>query len=229
MSPSVAGGSERVPMRFWSTTVGKKAVMAVTGVVLFGYVIAHMLGNLQIFLPRGATRLDNYAALLHSHPTLLWAARMFLLLMLAMHILAYMQLGTRKLHARPIGYVKKRAAGSSIASRTMYWSGPFIAAYVVYHILHLTTGTVHPDFQEGQVYRNVVTGFQNQIVASVYIVAIALLCMHLYHGLWSWLQSLGLNHPRYTPIARRTAAMVAILIAAGYIAVPVAVMTGYLK
>lgn len=229
MSPSVAEGSERVSMRFWSATIGKKAVMAVTGVVLFGYVIGHMLGNLQIFLPNGARKLDDYAAFLHRYPAFLWSVRSFLLLMLALHILAYLQLGTRKLHARPIGYVKKRAAGSSIASRTMYWSGPFIAAYVVYHILHLTTGTVHPDFREGQVYMNVVYGFQNTAVAIVYIVAIILLCLHLYHGLWSWLQSLGFHHPRRTPLLKRAASVVAIVIAAGYIAIPVAVMTGLLK
>src|ERR1700730_16734891 len=113
MSASTAGLSERVPTRFWSTTVGKKAVMAVSGVVLFGYVIVHMLGNLQVFLPDGANRLDEYAAMLHSHPKFLWSVRSFLILMLALHILAYVQLGARKLHARPIGYVKKRAAGSS--------------------------------------------------------------------------------------------------------------------
>src|SRR5260370_26593633 len=171
MSASAAGLSERVPTRFWSTTIGKKAVMAVTGVVLFGYVIAHMLGNLQVFLPNGANRLDCYSAFLHRYPAVLWSVRSFLLLMLALHILAYLQLGARKLHARPIGYVKKRAAGSSLASRTMYWSGPFIAAYVVYHILHLTTGTLHPDFPEGQVYKNAVYGLQNNAVALGYSVA----------------------------------------------------------
>jgi succinate dehydrogenase / fumarate reductase cytochrome b subunit len=228
MSASVAGLSERLPMPFWSTTIGKKAVMAVSGVVLFGYVIAHMLGNLQIFLPNGAKRLDDYAAFLHRYPALLWSVRSFLILMLVLHVLAYLQLGTRKLRARPIGYVKKRAAGSSLASRTMYWSGPFIAAYVVYHILHLTAGSVHPHFEEGQVYNNVVLGFQNNAVAIVYIVAIVLLCLHLYHGLWSWFQSLGIHHPRYTPLLKRAASVLAILIAAGYIAVPVAVMAGYL-
>ena len=229
MSASAAGLSDPLPTGFWNTTVGKKAVMAVSGVVLFGYVIVHMLGNLQVFLPDGARRLDEYAAMLHSHPKFLWSVRSFLLLMLALHVLGYVQLGTRKLHARPIGYVKKRAAGSSLASRTMYWSGPFIALYVVYHILHLTTGTVHPEFREGQVYMNVIWAFQNKLVAIVYIVAIGLLCMHLFHGLWSWLQSLGISQPRYTPLIKRAASVLAILIAAGYIAVPVAVMTGYLK
>lgn len=200
--------------------------MAVTGVVLFGYVIGHLIGNLQILLPNGRENINSYAALLHSSPKLLWAVRIFLLAMVGLHILAYVQLGTRKLHARPIGYVKKRAVRSSLASRTMYWSGPFIAAYVIYHILHLTTGTLHPGYREGDVYYNVVSAFQSIPVALIYIVAILLLCMHLFHGLWSWIQSLGFHHPRYTPALKRAAAIVAILIAAGYISIPVAVMTG---
>jgi succinate dehydrogenase / fumarate reductase cytochrome b subunit len=226
MSASAIGLSGRASAGFWSSTVGKKAVMAVTGVVLFGYVIGHLVGNLQIFLPNGRESINHYAVLLHTYPAALWAVRIFLLAMIGLHIAAYMQLGTRKLQARPIGYVKKKSVGSSLAARTMYWSGPFIAAYVIYHILHLTTGTLHPGFREGDVYDNVVTGFQSYPVAIVYIVAILLLCMHLYHGLWSWIQSLGLHHPRYSPLLKRVAAVVAILIAAGYISIPVAVMTG---
>src|SRR5690242_12365747 len=103
MNATAAGLPERAPARLWNSTVGKKAVMAITGVVLFGYVIAHMLGNLQIFLPNGAQRLDDYAAFLHRYPAVLWAVRSFLILMLALHVLSYIQLGTRKLHARPIG------------------------------------------------------------------------------------------------------------------------------
>lgn len=209
--------------------MGKKAVMAITGIVLFLYVAGHLIGNLQIFLPDGRESINHYAVLLHTYPVLLWAVRSFLILMIVLHIWAYVQLGTRKLKARPIGYVKKRAVGSSFASRTMYWSGPFIAVYIIYHILHLTTGTVHPDFREGDVYDNVVSGFQSYPVSTAYIIAIILLCMHLYHGLWSWCQSLGLDHPRYTPALKRAAALVAILIAAGYISIPVAVMIGVLS
>jgi succinate dehydrogenase / fumarate reductase cytochrome b subunit len=226
MSASAISLSGRASASFWNSTVGKKAVMAITGVLLFGYVIGHLIGNLQIFLPNGREDINHYAVLLHTYPALLWSVRIVLLFILGLHILAYMQLGTRKLQARPIGYVKKRAVGSNFASRTMYWSGPFIAAYVIYHILHLTTGTVHPGFREGDVYDNVVSGFQSYPVAIVYIIAIILLCMHLYHGLWSWIQSLGFHHPRYTPALKRAAAVVAILIAAGYISIPVAVMTG---
>lgn len=229
MGASAIGLGDRRSARFWNTTVGKKAVMAITGVVLFGYVIGHLLGNLQIFLPNGRESINRYAVMLHTYPALLWGVRSFLILMIVLHIWAYMQLGLRKVDARPVGYVKKRAAGSNIASRTMYWSGPFIAFYIIYHILHLTTGTVHPDFHEGDVYGNVVNGFRSYAVSITYIVAIIFLCLHLYHGLWSWLQSLGLHHPRYTPVLKRAAALVAIFIAVGYISIPVAVLAGLLS
>ena len=229
MSASAIDFPADVPERSRASTIGAKAVMAVTGIVLFGYVIGHLLGNLQIFLPNAKEDLRNYAAMLHRYPALLWSVRIFLLIMLGLHIWSYIALGTRKLKARPIKYAKKRAVGSSLASRTMYWSGPFIAAYVVYHILHLTTGTAHPDFLEGDPYDNVVFGFRSYAVSTVYIIAIILLCMHLYHGLWSWLQSLGLHHPRYSVFLRRVAAVIAILIAVGYISIPVAVLTGLVQ
>jgi succinate dehydrogenase / fumarate reductase cytochrome b subunit len=229
MSATAIGLSDRAAARFWNTTVGKKAVMAVTGIILFGYVILHLFGNLQIFLPNGRENINHYALLLHTYPTLLWAVRVFLILAIVLHIWSYIDLGTRKLKARPVGYVKKRAAGSSIAARTMYWSGPFIAAYVIYHILHFTTGTAYGQgFEEGKVYENVVGAFRQPAISAIYIVAIIFLCLHLYHGLWSWLQTLGLHHPRYSPMFRRAAALIAILIAAGYISIPVAVMTGLL-
>lgn len=229
MSASAIDLASGAPTRFRISTVGVKAVMAITGVILFVYVVGHLLGNLQIFLPNGKEDLRNYSALLHRYPALLWFVRALLLAALGLHMWSYAVLGMRKLKARPVGYVKKKAVGSSFASRTMYWSGPFIAAYVVYHILHLTTGTVHPDFLEGDPYDNVVIGFRYYPVAIVYIIAIVLLCMHLYHGLWSWLQSLGLSHPRYTPFLKRAAAVIAILIAAGYISIPIAVLTGLVQ
>lgn len=228
MSASAAGLTDRTAARFYDSTIGKKAVMAVSGVVLFVFVVGHLIGNLQIYSP-DHEKINHYAVLLRSMPTLLWAVRAILLVMVVLHIWASIQLGIRKAEARPIGYVKKKAAGSSYASRTMYWSGPIIAAFVIYHILHFTTGTVHPDFQEGDVYANVVNGFRVIPVSVAYIVAMVLLCMHLYHGLWSWLQSLGVHHPRYTPMLRRAAAALAILIAAGNISIPVAVMTGLVK
>ncbi len=148
MSAPAAGIPGRRAARFYDSTVGKKFVMAISGIVLFGYVIAHLLGNLQIFM--GPAQINRYAALLHSSPPLLWIARIVLLIMVGLHIWSSLQLALRKWDARPIGYVKKRAVGSSYASRTMYWSGPIIAAFVIYHLMEFTFGTGGTPYRELQ-------------------------------------------------------------------------------
>jgi succinate dehydrogenase / fumarate reductase cytochrome b subunit len=224
MSAPAVGLPDRRAPRFYDSTVGKKVVMAVSGVVLFGYVVAHLLGNLQIFI--GPDQINHYAALLHASPPLLWTARTFLLVMLFLHIWSSFQLALRKWDARPEAYVKKRAVGSSYASRTMYWSGPIVFIFVVYHILHFTVGVGGTEYIELHPYENVVHGFRNPLVAGFYIVAMILLCTHLYHGLWSMFQTLGVNHPRYTPWLRRGAAVFATLIAIGEISIPIAVLMG---
>jgi succinate dehydrogenase / fumarate reductase, cytochrome b subunit len=213
--------------RFYDSTVGKKAVMAVSGCILFLFVIGHLIGNLQIY--EGAGKINQYSAFLHSMPALLWAVRITLLAMVILHVWSSFQLGLRNLEARPAAYVKQKPTGSSYASRTMYWSGSIILAFVIYHLLDFTFGTVNPSFEEGNVYANVVASFQLIPVSAFYIFAMLLLCLHLYHGLWSMFQSLGINHPRYTPILRRGAAAIATLIAVGNISIPVAVMAGLVK
>ena len=216
-------------LRFWQTTVGKKAIMAVTGVILFGFVVGHLLGNLQIYLP--PEKINHYSATLRSFPSLLWGARITLLIAVGLHIWSSFELWLLQRAARPIDYVKKVNVHSTYASRTMLWSGPIIAAFVIFHLLHLTFGTVHPGgpFDEHNVYNNVVTGFQVWPVSLFYIIAMILLCYHLYHGLWSMLQSLGYSHPVYTPWLKLFAKIVAILIAAGNISIPVAVLAGFIK
>jgi succinate dehydrogenase / fumarate reductase cytochrome b subunit len=209
--------------RFYQASIGKKVVMALTGIVLFGFVVGHLLGNLQIYL--GRERLNNYATALHGTPSLLWAIRVLLLCCLALHIIASIQLTKLKQDARPIGYIKRKDVQASYASRTMMWSGPIILAFVIYHLMDFTFGTVHPKFQELDVYANVIYGFRRVPVAAAYIVAMVLLGMHLYHGLWSMFQSLGVNHPRYTPIFKRFAAIATAFIVIGNISIPVAVMT----
>jgi succinate dehydrogenase / fumarate reductase cytochrome b subunit len=187
--------------------------------------VGHLAGNLQVFL--GAERMDNYAAFLHATPTLLWPVRALLLVCIVLHIVASIQLTRLKQEARPVGYVKKEAIASSYASRTMMWSGPIVAAFVVYHILDLTTGAANtPQFRELRAYENLVYSFRRIPVSGFYIVAMVLLGMHLYHGLWSIFQSVGFSHPRYTPAIKRAAAWVAILLMAGFISIPIAVMTG---
>ena len=201
--------------------------MAVSGCILFLFVVGHLIGNLQIY--EGPEKLNRYAVLLRSMPALLWGVRTVLLAMVLLHIWSSVQLAGRNIAARPVGYRIKKATGSSYASRTMYWSGPIILVFVIYHLLDFTFGQVNPHFQPGNVYGNVVASFQLIPVAVFYIIAMLLLCLHLYHGLWSMFQSLGIAHPRYTPMLRRGAAVVALLIAIGNISIPVAVLSGWVK
>ena len=212
---------------FYSSTVGKKAVMAVSGAILFLFVLGHLAGNLQIY--EGPDKLNNYSRFLHSMPALLWGARITLLVMVALHIWSSIILALRNYEARPIGYVRKKATSSSYASRTMYWSGPIILAFVIYHLLDFTFGTVNPNYQEGNVYANVIASFRVVPISAFYIAAMLALCLHLYHGLWSMFQSLGFYQPRYTPALRRGAAILAILIAAGNISIPVSVLAGWVR
>ncbi|HWR13691.1 MAG TPA: succinate dehydrogenase cytochrome b subunit [Terriglobales bacterium] len=215
--------------RFWQTTVGKKAIMAVTGIILFGFVVGHLLGNLQVF--QGPEKLDQYAVTLRKLGPLLWATRIVLLLSVILHIWSSFQLWLLHREARPVQYVKKANLHSTYASRTMYWSGPIILAFVIYHLLHFTFGVVHPGgpFEHGKVYQNVVTGFQVWPVSVFYIIAMIMLCYHLYHGLWSMFQTLGFSHPVYSPVIQNLAKVIAILIAVGNISIPVAVMAGFIK
>jgi len=201
--------------------------MAVSGLVLFLFVIGHLIGNLQIY--EGPEKLNNYAKFLRSIPAALWTVRITLLVMVLLHIWSSVQLALLKFDARPTGYIMKKATQSSYASRTMYWSGPIILAFVIYHLLDFTFGTLNPNFQEGNVYANVVASFKLIPVSVFYIIAMLLLCMHLYHGLWSMFQSLGFAHPRYTPLLKRSAAVVAILIAAGNISIPLSVLIGLVR
>ncbi|HYL37037.1 MAG TPA: succinate dehydrogenase cytochrome b subunit [Bryobacteraceae bacterium] len=213
--------------RFYTSTIGKKAVMAVSGCILFLFVVGHLIGNLQIY--EGSEKLNRYAVFLRSLPAALWGVRIVLLVMVTLHVWSSVQLALRNLEARPVGYVKKKPTESTYASRTMYWSGPIILAFVIYHLLDFTFGKVNPHFQPGNVYGNVVASFQVIPVSAFYIVAMLLLGLHLYHGLWSMFQSLGFSHPRYTPVLRRAAAVAAILIAAGNISIPVSVLAGIVR
>ena len=198
--------------QFYTAPIGKKVVMAITGAILFGFVLGHMAGNLQVFLGREA--FDHYAVMLRTIPELLWGVRIVLLVSVILHIVA------------AVGYKKRKAVESSYASRTMMWSGPIVAAFLVYHLLHFTFGAVHPSFEEGHVYDNVIAGFRVIPVSIAYIVAMVLLGMHLNHGVWSMFQSLGVSNPRYSAGLRRFANIFSILVTLGFISVPLAVMTG---
>jgi succinate dehydrogenase / fumarate reductase, cytochrome b subunit len=221
-------------VRFYEAPLGKKAVMALTGIVLFLYVVGHLLGNLQIF-SSNHEQINNYAAFLHnpSNVVPLWAIRTFLLVCVIAHITASIQLWMQNRAARPVAYFKKDDVPTSYAARTMKWSGIIVGLFIIFHVLHLTVGAVVPIQEiapnQPDVRANVISGFQNIWISGFYIVAMILLCMHLYHGLWSLFQSLGFSHPRYTPILKNGAAAVAILIAIGNISIPIAVLTGILS
>jgi succinate dehydrogenase / fumarate reductase, cytochrome b subunit len=238
-----AAGKHREPMpanpalALWSTAVGKKVVMAVTGVILVGFVIAHMLGNLKIFL--GQEAIDKYALFLREvgeplfpYEVLLWAARIILLISVVLHIVAAVELTRMNWAARPQNYTAKKALASTYASRTMRYSGVIVGLFVVYHLLHFTAGLVGyapGQFGHLKVYSNVVAGFSVWYVSLFYILAMAALCLHLDHGIWSMFQTLGLNNNRAISALRTIARAVAILVFAGFISVPVAVLAGWVQ
>ena len=201
--------------------------MAVTGAVLFGFLILHMLGNLQVFL--GPEVMNHYAETLHGNVPLLWGTRIVLLVSVLLHTWAALQLSALKNAARPVAYVKPANVQATTGSRTMMLSGPVIALFVIGHLLHLTTGTLHPQFVELRAYENVIYGFSNPIASLLYIVAMILVGFHLSHGIWSMFQSLGFSHPRYTPIIKKVAAVFSWVLIAGFISVPVAVLAGLLR
>jgi succinate dehydrogenase / fumarate reductase cytochrome b subunit len=207
--------------------------MAVTGIVLYGFVLGHMLGNLKTF--QGAEKLDSYAEWLRDvgapalpHEGALWIFRIVILVAVALHVWSAWMVTRSKRRARPERYAVRRTVQLDWASRTMGWSGVIILAYIVFHLLHLTIGweAIHPSFEHGEVYANLVAGLENPLVAGFYILAVGLLGFHLYHGLWSMFQTLGLNHPRYNAWRRYFAIAFAVVISLGFMAVPIAILTG---
>jgi succinate dehydrogenase / fumarate reductase cytochrome b subunit len=221
------GGRALRPLALWRSAIGKKALMAATGLVLFLYVVVHMLANLQAFA--GAARLDRYAAQLRVFPALLWTARIVLLLAVVVHVVAGVELWSERRRARPVPYRDLAPVGTTPASRTMIWSGLLVLGFVLYHLLDLTFGVANPDFREGQVFHNVVVSFGRGAAVLFYVAAVAGLGFHLWHGLFSALQSLGASSRAFTPGIKRAAAAVATLLAVGFSAVPLAVLFGLVR
>jgi succinate dehydrogenase / fumarate reductase cytochrome b subunit len=220
----------------WGTMVGQKVVMAVTGVILVGFVIGHMLGNLKIFM--GPEAINHYARFLREvgeplvpYEFLLWVARIILLVCVGLHIMAAVGLTRVNWAARPQGYDTKRSLAATYASLTMRATGVLLVVFIIYHLLHMTAGVV--GFQPGQfhhlsVYKNALAGFSVWYVTLFYVLAMAALCLHLDHGIWSMLQTLGLNNARATPALRAVSRVLAIILFAGFCAVPIAVFAGWL-
>jgi len=198
--------------------------MAVSGFVLAGFVVVHLAGNLQIFF--GPERFNDYARSLRDLPALVWTARAVLLVMVSLHIWSTVQLAVVKSDARPVRYARHETAASTYASRTMYMSGPILAAFVIYHLMQFTFGVGGTYYDPRDAYGNVIAGFRNAPIAVFYILAMALLCLHLRHGLWSIFQTLGFHHPRYTPRLRAAAMLAALLVFFGFVSIPVAVLSG---
>jgi succinate dehydrogenase / fumarate reductase cytochrome b subunit len=215
--------------RLFSSTIGKKAVMAATGLVLYGFVVVHMIGNLQVYL--GPEAINAYGVFLHGflHGQGLYLARAVLLVAVLLHLWAALSLTLQNASARPVGYREWQARESTYASRTMAWTGPLLLAFILYHLAHFTTGDAHPEFVPGDVYRNMIVGFQNPFASAFYILAMLALGLHMYHGFWSMLQTLGLSQPRWNRVRRPLAALLAFGVVAGNISIPVAVLTGVLQ
>lgn len=222
------------PTRFWRTSVGQKAVMAVTGAILLLYLVVHMLGNLKIFL--GETALDQYGHWLRTigEPLLpygwfLWLLRGVLTVSVVLHIAAAARLAVRSRAAR-------RGRGSSrplhvrgtYAARTMRWGGVIIALFVVYHVLDITVGTLNPDYVAGHPYHNLTADFRLWFVAAFYTLAMAALALHIRHGLWSGMQTLGLAAGRER-VVRATSTAVAVVVCGGFVVVPWSILLGFVR
>ncbi len=214
--------------------IGAKLLMAVTGVILFLFVIGHLLGNLKVF--QGPEHFNAYAEGLRTagapflaRGQLLWAVRVVLLVSLFVHIWAAVVVTRASWRARPVGYHRLEPVETTYAARTMRWGGVIIFFYVAYHLLDLTFGRVNPSFVAGDVYHNLVTSFQRWPVSAAYIAAMVVVGLHVYHGLWSACQTLGVNRAPTVRWRRGIAGTIAGLIAAGYIAIPVTVLAGIVR
>lgn len=214
---------------FLSSTIGRKVVMAVTGLLLVGFVFVHMIGNLLLY--QGPEAINGYGRFLHDflHGWGIWIARAVLLGAVALHVGSAASLAREELAARPVGYRQWKPKRSTYASRTMRWSGVIVLSFIVYHLLHFTTGGVHPEFVRGEVYRNVVIGFSSWPVALFYMISMILLGLHLRHGVWSLFQSLGVSHPRYLAAAQAGATAFSTVIVLGNVSFPLSVLFGLVR
>jgi succinate dehydrogenase / fumarate reductase cytochrome b subunit len=217
---------------FFGSSIGKKWIVAATGLMLVGYVVGHMVGNLQIFA--GPEKINRYAAFLHSMPGTLWMVRIILLAALLLHIVITLQLAVENRGARAEGYARRNRVQATLAARTMAWSGLIVLAFVLYHLAHFTVRITDPRFHalprgEFDVYSMIILGFQHPLVSGFYILGVFLLCLHLSHGLESMLQSLGANSRAVRGPIVRAGQILAVLIFLGYISIPVAVLARFLK
>lgn len=211
---------------FLGSSVGRKVAMAATGIILFGFVTVHMIGNLQAYM--GRETLNKYAEFLQhmAHGGGIWIFRAVLLSAVGLHSWAALSLTLDNRKARPVGYRAQQLQAATWGSRTMRWSGVLLAVFIVFHLAHLTIGNAHPDFIKGDAYHNFVKGFQVPAASAFYIVAQLCLGLHLWHGVWSVTQTLGLSHPRYNALRRGFASVLAALVVGVNVSYPLAVLAG---
>ncbi len=211
-------------LSLFRSPIGKKVLLALSGAVIFGYLFVHMFGLVQIF--RGAEVVNEYGRVLHENPALLWLERIILLIAIPVHVFTAVALMKLQATARPARYAQRTWTHGSYASRTMRWSGPFLAIFILFHLAHFTWGwQVTPaPFVAGDVYSNMVKSFQIPWVALFYVVATLLVGLHLSHGAWSMFQSLGMDHPKYGPAIKKGGRALTILITAGFLSMPVAIV-----
>lgn len=214
------------------TSIGKKVAMAVSGIVLIGFVIGHMVGNLKFFT--GEDHFDEYAHFLRElgEPILpyhwfLWGLRVVLLAAVSVHIWAAWSTTRQSKQARPVPYAHTDRIQATYASRTMRWGGVILLLFIVFHILDLTVGATHVGtFESGKVYANSVSGFRNPGVTIAYTLAMGALCLHLYHGVWSMFQTLGRNNVRVQAKLQTLSATIAVVVALGFLTMPWTIMLG---
>lgn len=213
-------------LRFYRAAIGKKVVMGITGLIGVGFVIGHMAGNLLVF--RGPDAINGYSHFLKSTGELLWIVRLVLTGAVILHVIAAIQLTIQNRAARPIGYVDRKPQVATLASRTMRWGGGLLLIFIVLHILHFTAGTIRPAgvFSDVDVYGNIIASFRIWWVALFYFVSMIALGMHLYHGAWSSVRSIGFAQPSGNPLHREIALAVAVVVWLGFTAIPVAVFAG---
>lgn len=220
---------------FSRSSIGKKFIVAVTGVILILFIVGHLLGNLQIFL--GPDWINSYAEHLRDLGPLLWVIRVLLLVTVMLHIYYTIRLAIDNRRARPVRYAQKDHVKATFASRSMTLSGLLVLAFILYHLAHFTVRVTDPRFlllkadplNRYDVYSMMVYGFQNVIVSAFYVLAMFLLTLHLTHGASSFFQSLGLNDKKLTPRLAWGGRIFAWLIFIGYCSIPVAVVLGIVK
>ena len=221
-------------LALYRSTIGMKVVMAVTGFILYGFVLVHMWGNLKVYA--GREYLNHYSEFLREigapffgYEQALWIIRVVLVVAVVLHFYSALTVWLRDRASRPVGYAMKKDLAANFASRTMIWGGIIVALFIVFHLLDLTVGTLNPSFKAGDPYDNLIASFRVVPVAIFYMLAVAALGVHLFHGVWSMFQTVGWNGPRIDRVWRALALVTAVVFVVGNDSIPVSVLAGLVK